>query len=179
MTDSSNTNEARSVDAADMFTGEVGVRLKLLREACGCSQRELAKRAGLTNSSISIIEQGQVSPSVQSLGRILAALPISMSDFFAFTMPADTSAIPSTSVMQLDARTEELAPAQMTPFMVQPMDVSGVVTKGELVLITLEEERRLSAGANFYIHARQCYRFANSSLNPAALFLCSLSAHKA
>ena len=38
---------------------DMGVRLKLVRERFGLSQRELAKRAGVTNASISLIEQNR------------------------------------------------------------------------------------------------------------------------
>lgn len=61
----------------------LGARLKLVRELNGLSQRELARRSGLTNSNVSLIEQGQVSPSVTSLSRLLKAVPISLSQFFA------------------------------------------------------------------------------------------------
>ncbi|PMR68791.1 cupin domain-containing protein [Halomonas heilongjiangensis] len=62
---------------------DVGARLRQLRNARGLSQRELAKRAGVTNSTISLVEQNSVSPSVSSLKKILDALPVSISAFFA------------------------------------------------------------------------------------------------
>ncbi|PFW70800.1 XRE family transcriptional regulator, partial [Bacillus sp. AFS075960] len=43
---------------------EVAERLRFVRNKHGLSQRELAKRAGVTNGTISLIEQGRVSPSV-------------------------------------------------------------------------------------------------------------------
>lgn len=64
----------------------VGARLKLVREAKGLSQRELAKRAGVTNATISLIEQEAHAPSLASLHRILAAIPIALADFFALPM---------------------------------------------------------------------------------------------
>jgi DNA-binding XRE family transcriptional regulator len=72
------------LDKSYLSLQDVASRLKLLRETCGFSQRELAKRAGVPNSSISMIEQGQVSPSIQSLSRILSAFPINLADFFFF-----------------------------------------------------------------------------------------------
>ena len=48
---------------------DVGARLKHVREVHGLSQRELARRAGVTNGLISLIEQNRVSPSVGSLTR--------------------------------------------------------------------------------------------------------------
>ncbi|EPC03726.1 XRE family transcriptional regulator [Litchfieldella anticariensis FP35 = DSM 16096] len=62
---------------------DVGARLKQLRVQRDLSQRELAKRAGVTNSTISLIEQNSVSPSVSSLKKILDALPVTISEFFA------------------------------------------------------------------------------------------------
>ena len=49
---------------------DVGAHLKSVRQMYGLSQRELAKRAGVTkNGLISLIEQNRVSPSVSSSGR--------------------------------------------------------------------------------------------------------------
>ena len=62
---------------------DVGVRLKSARNASGITQRELAKRAGVTNGLISMIERNRSSPSVASLKRILDAVPMTFSDFFS------------------------------------------------------------------------------------------------
>ena len=51
---------------------DVGRRLKELRLAHGLSQRALAKRAGVSNATISMIEADRVSPSVAALKQILA-----------------------------------------------------------------------------------------------------------
>lgn len=61
---------------------DVGVRLQAIRKAKGLSQRELAKRVGVTNSTISLIEQNKVSPSIGSLKKVLDGIPISLGDFF-------------------------------------------------------------------------------------------------
>ena len=50
----------------------------------GLSQRELAKRAGVTNSTISLIESNGTNPSVGALKRILDGIPIGLAEFFAF-----------------------------------------------------------------------------------------------
>ena len=52
---------------------DVGVRLQTIRKLKGLSQRELAKRAGVTNSTISMIEKNSVSPSISSLKKVLSA----------------------------------------------------------------------------------------------------------
>ena len=61
---------------------DVGSRLKHVRELHGLSQRELARRAGVTNGLISLIEQNRVSPSVGSLKKVLDGVPLSLAEFF-------------------------------------------------------------------------------------------------
>ena len=58
------------------MANDVAARLKAVRQMHGLSQRELAKRAGVTNGMISLIEQGRVSPSVASLKKVLDGLPM-------------------------------------------------------------------------------------------------------
>lgn len=62
---------------------DIGSRLRYLRLRCKVSQRELAKRAGIPNSTISLIESNQTNPSVGALKRILDGIPIGLSEFFA------------------------------------------------------------------------------------------------
>src|SRR5690625_7931457 len=72
---------------------DLGQRLKWVRERNGLSQRELARRAGVTNSNISMIEQGAVSPTVNSLTRLLDVIPLSLAQFFACDPERDSGAI--------------------------------------------------------------------------------------
>lgn len=67
---------------------DVGARLRQVREAAGLSQRELARRAGVTNGTISLIEQNRNSPSVASLRKVLQGIPMDLSEFFASEIPA-------------------------------------------------------------------------------------------
>ncbi|TMM50612.1 cupin domain-containing protein [Sulfitobacter sabulilitoris] len=62
---------------------DIGHKLRSIRKARGLSQRELASRAGLTNGTISLIEQNKTSPSIASLKSLLDAIPISMAEFFS------------------------------------------------------------------------------------------------
>ena len=71
--------------SAEMST-EVANRLRYVRKKNGLSQRELAKRAGVTNGTISLIEQGRVSPSVGSLKKLLECIPMSLAEFFTFDL---------------------------------------------------------------------------------------------
>lgn len=62
---------------------DVGARLKAIRIIRNISQRELAKRAGVTNSTISMIEKNSVSPSISSLKKVLNGIPMSLVEFFS------------------------------------------------------------------------------------------------
>lgn len=62
---------------------DVGKRLKEIRKAHGYSQRQLAERSGVTNGAISMIEKNNSSPSVASLKKVLAGIPMSLSEFFS------------------------------------------------------------------------------------------------
>lgn len=61
---------------------DVGAQLKAVRTLHGLSQRELAKRSGVTNGLISLIEQNRVSPSVSSLRKVLDGIPMTLAEFF-------------------------------------------------------------------------------------------------
>ncbi|MDF2114369.1 cupin domain-containing protein [Roseiarcaceae bacterium H3SJ34-1] len=62
---------------------DIGDRLRFVRTQRNMSQRLLAKRAGVTNSAISLIESNQVNPSVGALKRILDGIPMGLADFFS------------------------------------------------------------------------------------------------
>jgi transcriptional regulator with XRE-family HTH domain len=95
----------------------VGARLKAIRIRTGLSQRELAKRSGVTNATISLIEQEAHAPSLASLHRILTAIPITIADFFA---------LPATDQNALFYEAKDLA----------------VITRGAADLRVLGSERR-------------------------------------
>jgi transcriptional regulator with XRE-family HTH domain len=67
----------------------LGEHLRTLRQRQGLSQRELARRAGLTNGTVSLIEQNEISPSVASLRKLLNAFPMSLSEFFSLKPPPE------------------------------------------------------------------------------------------
>ncbi len=172
----------------------LGARLKRVRELAGLSQRELAKRAGVPNSSVSTIEQGQVSPSVQSLGKLLAAVPISLSQFFAddHTYPGVRVAGPRQWVPlpQLRGlRRHRLAEGRLIterwtlPAGVDtgqaPMtllaDTSGTVISGTFRLTVGLQVFDLEAGGGYYLEAGKRFRLQNPTDTDAVLVLSSLA----
>lgn len=61
---------------------DVGARLKQLRVMAGISQRALATRAEMPGGHVSMIENGKSNPSVQTMRKLVAALGVTMSEFF-------------------------------------------------------------------------------------------------
>lgn len=63
--------------------GEVGPRLRQLREQKGVSARQVAQLAGLTPAYLSRLENGRVSPTVATLARLVAAMGETMATLFS------------------------------------------------------------------------------------------------
>ncbi len=66
---------------------DVGQRLRQLRIEAGLSQRALARKAGVSNATISMVESNQVSPSISALRQILAGFPLGIAEFFSAPEP--------------------------------------------------------------------------------------------
>lgn len=62
---------------------DIGARLREERDRVGISQRELARRIGLSASMISQIESGQSKPSVSTLYAIVTELGVSVDEVFS------------------------------------------------------------------------------------------------
>lgn len=162
---------------------DVGARLRQLRNARGLSQRELAKRAGVTNSTISLVEQNSVSPSVSSLKKILDALPVSISAFFAgdelsqprpFYPAADLTEIgdghlswrlvaarrPDRSMSIIH---ERYPPGADTgeEMLEHEGEEGGVVISGTIEITVNGEVAVLGAGDAYYFDSRLPHRFRN------------------
>lgn len=162
---------------------DVGNRLKQLRLTRDLSQRELAKRAGVTNSTISLIEQNSVSPSVSSLKKILDALPVSISEFFAgeeasqeqvFYRADELTEIgdgtlswklvgarrPNRSMSLIH---ERYPPGADTgeEMLEHEGEEGGVIVAGTIELTVDGEVRLLGAGDAYYFDSRLPHRFRN------------------
>lgn len=63
---------------------KVGKRIKDLRNNLGISQEELGFRSGVHRTYIASLEVGKRNISISTLEKIVTALDVSLSDFFAF-----------------------------------------------------------------------------------------------
>jgi len=81
----------------------VGTQVNRLRRAAGVSALELTMRSGVSRSMLSRIENGQVSPSVETLDRLANALDVPLSRFFAeHRYRTDFSHVPSGKGLRVD-----------------------------------------------------------------------------
>ncbi|MCL7939302.1 cupin domain-containing protein [Halomonas sp. ATCH28] len=162
---------------------DVGARLKQLRLSRGLSQRELAKRAGVTNSTISLVEQNNVSPSVSSLKKILDALPVSISAFFAGDEPSQPQSFYRrgeltdigdgklswrlVAARRPDRRMsiihEHYPPGADSgeEMLEHDGEEGGVVISGQIEITVNGEVGVLSAGDAYYFDSRLPHRFRN------------------
>ncbi|MHC6529275.1 MULTISPECIES: cupin domain-containing protein [unclassified Vibrio] len=165
---------------------DVGKQLRTIRTMRGLSQRELAKRSGVTNSMISQIEQNQVNPSVGSLKKILDAIPISMGEFFTLDVETQHDEIffspeqltdlgdGSLQLWLVGAKREGRQLAIMreiyppgadtgTDFMQHDGEEGGVILRGEIEITVGNQTRVLKAGDSYYFETRKPHRFRNKS----------------
>ena len=66
-----------------MQDNDTGHRLRAIRQRNRLSQRELARRSGVANASISLIESGKLNPTVSMLKKVLDGVPVSLGEFFS------------------------------------------------------------------------------------------------
>ena len=162
---------------------DVGSHLRAIRQLHGLSQRELAKRAGVTNGMISLIEQNRVSPSVSSLKKVLDGIPMSLADFFTMDVVGPPQVFyAADELTQIGAAPVELylvaarrpqramsilreryaAGADTGPEMLShPGEEGGIVVRGRIEVTVGNSTRLLAAGDAYYFSTAVPHRFRN------------------
>jgi transcriptional regulator with XRE-family HTH domain len=162
----------------------VGKQLRAVRTAFGLSQRELAKRAGVTNGMISLIEQDRVSPSVGSLQKVLSAFPMTMAEFFTRDMEGREEVVfraeelPDVGTDNIQYRLvaaarrdrkmsilwESYEPDSDTgeDLLSHDGEEGGVVVEGQLELTVGGKTWVLGPGDAYYFDSRLPHRFRNT-----------------
>lgn len=172
---------------------DVGARLQALRKLKGLSQRELAKRSGVTNSTISMIEKNSVSPSISSLKKVLGGIPMSLVEFFSMDAAAEEK-------QQVVYRADELTdigtanismrlvgrvqPGRALAFLDETYppgsdtgadmyahegEEAGILLEGKLELTVAEDVFILEPGDSYYFESARPHRFRNPFDEPARL----------
>ncbi|MCM2454698.1 cupin domain-containing protein [Rhizobium sp. CG4] len=160
---------------------DIGNRLRHLRTLHNLSQRELARRAGVTNSTISLIESNASNPSVGALKRILDGIPIGLAEFFAFQpekprqffyAAEELTEIGKGSISfrqvgnNLFGRSLQILKECYQPGadtgkvpLVHEGEEGGIVLTGRLEVIVEDERRILGPGDAYYFESRRPHRF--------------------
>ncbi|RXJ74817.1 XRE family transcriptional regulator [Veronia nyctiphanis] len=173
---------------------DIGANLKAVRKQRGLSQRELAKRAGVTNSTISMIEKNSVSPSVSSLKKVLSGIPMSLVEFFS----TDITEAESTPVVYRQKDLLEIGSSDVSMKMVgkdfpnrslavlsesyppgkdsgsdmlqHDGEEAGIVVEGKLELTVGDEIYVLEKGDSYYFDSNRPHRFNNPFDETCMLF---------
>jgi len=162
----------------------VGRRLATLRRQYGMSQRELARRAGVTNGTISGIESNRANPQVGSLRKILEVFPITMSSFFSLDLDAPPQIFftkqdlveiggEGLSLRLVAARNrarrlqlthEHYAPGADTgvPMLSHEGEEAGIVIRGALEVFVGSQRVILHPGEAYYFQSSIPHRFRNA-----------------
>jgi transcriptional regulator with XRE-family HTH domain len=162
---------------------DVGGHLKTVRTMYGLSQRELAKRAGVTNGTISLIEQNRVSPSISSLKKVLDGIPMSLAEFFTLDLNATPQVFYAKSELTDlgDADVSLRLVAAKRPnramtimheryrsgadtgedMLAHKGEEGGIVVSGKIELTVGGQTRTLEAGDAYYFLSSVPHRFHN------------------
>jgi len=162
---------------------DLGVRLKTIRKRHKMSQRELAKRAGVTNSTISMIEKNTVSPSFSSLLKVLKGFPMGVEEFFTTDLVM-TKQVVFRAHEQADMSAQGVA-IKLIGHSVADRNISmlsetypagadtgeemikydgeeaGIVIEGEIELTVDHQIYHLVPGDGYFFHTHLPHRFRN------------------
>ena len=178
--------QASETDRA--ISNDIGKRLRHVRQNHGLSQRALARRAGVANATISLIENGQSNPSVGALKRILDGVPMDLASFFSFDLSHQDSVFYAQSdlvelgkgkvsyrlvaadradkaIQMLHERLEPGADTGRVMLSHQGQEC-GIVIEGSLEVTIGESRKILRAGDAWYFDSHLPHRFRNTGAKP-------------
>jgi transcriptional regulator with XRE-family HTH domain len=160
---------------------DLGERLRFVRTQLKLSQRELAKRSGVTNSTISLIESNRVNPSVGALKRILDGIPMGLAQFFAiepqhswrvFYRADELTEIGKKPISYLQVgdnllgRSLQILKERYEPgsdtgriLLVHEGEEGGIVVSGRLEVTVDQQRRTLNPGDAYCFESRRPHRF--------------------
>ena len=165
---------------------DIGARLKIIRLRHQISQRALAKKAGVANASISLIESGSTSPSVSALKRILAGFPMTLAEFFSDELPGVATEVfyraeslteisggegisyrqigsaKAGHALQILHETYQIGADTGMTMLQHEGEEGAVILSGRLEVTVGEATRILGAGDAYYFNSRQPHRFRNA-----------------
>ena len=109
--------KSKSVHPLDTQEQQLGQRLRAIRMSRGLSMRAVAATAEITPGGLSQIENGENSPALGTLRKLVTALGISMSEFFAAETEAEKD---ENRIVFRASELQELAPSKGLRFLALP-----------------------------------------------------------
>lgn len=178
------STDGATLSDVDADSPSVGERLRALRVQRGLSQRALARRSGVTNGMISLIEQDKTSPSVALLKKVLAGFPVSLSEFFApggeysnaqvFFTARQLSVLDNSRIQfrqiggplenrAMQIMTETYAPGADTgeAMLSHDAEEGGFIVTGSIEITVGKQRAVLGPGDAYYFDSRLPHRFRN------------------
>lgn len=176
-----------------MIEQDLGARLRMVRLRHQLSQRALAKKAGVANATISLIESGQTSPSVSALKRILAGVPMTLAEFFSDELPQVKSEVfyraeelteisagagisyrqigsaKAGHVLQILYETYAVGADTGLVMLQHEGEEGAVILSGKLEVTVGNFTRVLGAGDAYYFNSQTPHRFRNIGKTPCIL----------
>jgi transcriptional regulator with XRE-family HTH domain len=128
----------------------LGTLVRRLRTQAGISVRALATQTGFSASFMSQIENGQVSPSINSMEKIAAALGVGLGEFFVAASDGEGGLV-------VRAGNRQTLGSRWSNAEIEALIASGSIARLEAILITLRPEGR--SGKHPYPHAREEFAF--------------------
>jgi transcriptional regulator with XRE-family HTH domain len=147
------------------------------------SQRSLARRSGISNATISLIESGKLNPSVAVLKSILVGIKMDLAEFFAEeTVEAEPIVYRAAELLEigqgkisyrqvgrhLDGRSVQILHERYAPGAATGKvslshigEEGGVVIRGELELTINGVRHLLGPGDAYYFKSSQPHHFRN------------------
>ena len=163
---------------------QIGRHVRELRRRRQLSSRELATRAGISHSTISLIERDRMSPSIDTLGAVVEALGTTLVEFFAglrstyrtspVYRPEDFVEIGNPEEIsyrvigfnqparKMQVLMETYAPAADTgAIFSHDAQESGLVLQGRIELTVGDQVWELAEGDGYYFDSNLPHRFRN------------------
>jgi transcriptional regulator with XRE-family HTH domain len=174
---------------------QLGPRIRSLRQARQVTLRELAERAGVTESFLSQVEREVTSPSIASVQRIARALDLGIAELFLEETPlgqvvrrADRQRIAYPGLLAVDefltvGRTGRLQVILSTidvgggtgdePYTHESDEEVVIVLEGRLELWVGDEFHVLEQGDSITYSSRQLHRNRNPGPDQAVVLFCA------
>ncbi|MEX0708792.1 MAG: cupin domain-containing protein [Woeseia sp.] len=170
---------------------DIGPRLKTLRQQQHLSQRRLAAKSGVSNATVSLIENGRSDPSMGLLKRILDAMGVSFAEFFSepqaareqyFFRATELSEISSGPISYrqigsdlsgsaLQILHERYLPGADTgrSMLSHEAEEGGIILAGRLEVTVSGRTATLAAGDAYRFNSRLPHRFRNTGSEDCVL----------